>query len=948
MKIHILHPLRDEPWGGGNQFLKALKAEWTRQGVLSLTAEEADVILINSYPFGEEHLFDTLWRIKKMHPEKIVVYRLDGPISFIRQNDTEVDRIIRTWNHLIADGIIFQSSWCEEKNRETFQISSAYQSVIHNAPDPTIFYPSQKNHLPSQRIKLIATSWSANLRKGFDLYTYLDQNLDFSRYEMTFVGNSPVKFTHIKMIEPLCSQDLASLLRTQDLFITASKSDPCSNSLIEALSCGLPAVAINDGGHPELIRHGGELFKDTQDVLEKIDRVANAYASYRAQLPVFDISTVAHRYFDFCENLWLETQKKRYTPKQTRPVGLIKLKGQILTWTIKKNLGAIRKKTHSFLRFSPMPQQRLPHLIRVISTGFRDYRKALIILTLLGFLGSLFEIIGINALIPLLSFVLKETSNEMNLITETTQRVFSFFHVSFGIQALLIFISLLFISKAAVLLFFQYVHIHVITDYESQERSRLLKKMLTAEWSFLSTRKMGYLDQVITQDITCATYVLRDVGRLILILTNLLIYTIVALTISPTITLMTLVTGTLFFFGFKPLFKKTSNTARAFTNDSKRVSHFINQILLGFKSIKTQATLSLVVSQGEQLFSLLKKSRVNLYLYSGLGGIIGEPMIMIFLLLMFAVSYSLPNFNFGVFTVTLYLMHKMFNYVQSAQGKFQTISEYLPHLESSIQHLADAQQHQEQKEGTQPFTFQHTLEFQGVGFKYQDHQDVLTNIQFRIHKGEMIGLIGPSGSGKTTIIDLLLRLLEPTTGSILMDDKPLKTMALDAWRKNIGYVPQDLFLLNESIKENIRFFDERITDQDIQNAATASHLDEFLKNEPNGLETQVGERGIHLSVGQRQRIVLARALVRKPEILILDEATSALDHASEEAVQRTLKKLKGHMTIILIAHRPSTLLDVDRLVTIAHGVTTECGTPTDLLNNPSSYFSQMHHPQRAS
>lgn len=335
MKVHILHNLREEPWVGGNQFLKALRGEWRRQNLYTESLEETDVILINSYPFGAEHVFTSLWQIKKAHPEKIVVYRLDGPISVIRKKDTDVDRIIRTWNHLIADGIIFQSSWCEEKNRETFGITSGYQTVIHNAPDPSIFYPSHVIRTQQPRIRLIATSWSANPRKGFDIYQFLDEHLDFNAYAMTFVGNTPVRFKNIKIVDPLPSRALADVLRDHDIFITASKTDPCSNSLIESLACGLPAVALNDGGHPELVQKGGELFEGTQDVIEKIDLVANNLSIYHNQLPMFDLTDVAHRYAAFAQSILDEVKAGRSDPKRVCKTGLLKMNKMILAWKIK-------------------------------------------------------------------------------------------------------------------------------------------------------------------------------------------------------------------------------------------------------------------------------------------------------------------------------------------------------------------------------------------------------------------------------------------------------------------------------------------------------------------------------------------------------------------------------------------------------------------------------------
>ncbi|MBU0614337.1 glycosyltransferase family 4 protein [Patescibacteria group bacterium] len=300
MKIHILYNFTDGPWGGGNQFLKALKSEFVRQGVYTELPGKADVLLVNSH----HRLFEAM-KYKILH-RKHIVFRVDGPISLIRGKDRWLDIKISLFAKLFADGVIFQSEWSRQQNKKLFQLNNQYETVIYNAPNGDVFNTTDKKSFdPTRKIKLIATSWSANQRKGFDVYQYLDEHLDFSKYEMTFVGNSPVRFKKIKMIEPLPSEKLASVLKDHDMFITASKTDPCSNSLIEALSCGLPAVVLNDGGHPELIQDGGASFQGVEDVLEKIDLVANNYTYYRQQIPKLDLVDTAGRYFKFA----MEVQK---------------------------------------------------------------------------------------------------------------------------------------------------------------------------------------------------------------------------------------------------------------------------------------------------------------------------------------------------------------------------------------------------------------------------------------------------------------------------------------------------------------------------------------------------------------------------------------------------------------------------------------------------------------
>ena len=173
MKIAILYKFVKGPWGGTNQFLKALKEEFKRQNVYEKNPKQADVILFNSYPVRSEYFFDQILKLKQKYPNKIIIHRLDGPISMYRKKDKIIDKIIYLFNNLFVDGIIFQSTWCKEQNKKYFNIHSKYETIIYNATDSTIFNKNNKTELnQNNKIKLIATSWSSNLRKGFDIYKY--------------------------------------------------------------------------------------------------------------------------------------------------------------------------------------------------------------------------------------------------------------------------------------------------------------------------------------------------------------------------------------------------------------------------------------------------------------------------------------------------------------------------------------------------------------------------------------------------------------------------------------------------------------------------------------------------------------------------------------------------------------------------------------------------------
>lgn len=224
--------------------------------------------------------------------------------------------------------------------------------------------------------------------------------------------------------------------------------------------------------------------------------------------------------------------------------------------------------------------------------------------------------------------------------------------------------------------------------------------------------------------------------------------------------------------------------------------------------------------------------------------------------------------------------------------------------------------------------------FASVSFKYPSAIDpTLRGINLDLSAGESVGIVGPSGSGKTTLVDLLLGLLLPSEGAIHVDGVPLSPQNLSSWRRQLGYVPQDTFLMDASIAANVAFYRQGREEHQSQvwQALEQAQLADFVRELPDGLNTRVGERGARISGGQRQRLGIARALYDMPRVLVLDEATSALDGHTEAAITGTIGQLRGRMTIVTIAHRLSTVKGCDRIVMLDHGEITDQGSFRDLL-----------------
>ncbi len=231
------------------------------------------------------------------------------------------------------------------------------------------------------------------------------------------------------------------------------------------------------------------------------------------------------------------------------------------------------------------------------------------------------------------------------------------------------------------------------------------------------------------------------------------------------------------------------------------------------------------------------------------------------------------------------------------------------------------------------------IDFDKVSFHYgSNKKDVIKDLSFKINPGETLALVGPSGGGKTTICNLIPRFYEIDSGTIYIDGKDIKTLTRRSLRQNIGSVAQDVFLFNGSIKDNIIYGNPEASDDQVEWAAKQAEIHEYIMTLPEGYDTEVGERGLKLSGGQRQRIAIARVFLKNPKILILDEATSALDNATEMAIQKALEKLAIGRTVLVVAHRLSTINNADEIVVLTNEGIKEKGTQQELLAKKGLYW----------
>lgn len=588
-------------------------------------------------------------------------------------------------------------------------------------------------------------------------------------------------------------------------------------------------------------------------------------------------------------------------------------------------------------------RKRISTVVALAREAYGPYKKQILLLTGLGFISGLLEGIGINAVIPLLSFVVSGEATGDDFVSQTLEQAFLFLNIDFTVRYLLAFIVLLFIARSGVSLFVEYMKARISLDYEEKTRNKLLGAILHSDWPHLLKQRLGHLESVVMVDVPSGASMLHQISGGIMIATGLSMYIAVSMNISASVTLSTLALGGTMFMLFKRLVYKSRVLAGQRTLANRETLHLIGEGISGVKTIKALNAGTAILARGKALFALLKKYHLKMVLLQQVSGQAIQIISVLYITVVFALSFKYGLIPLAALAPVVYLIYRIFTYIQQIQGSFHAINEAVPHVKSILEYDRTASEKEERDQGTRTFLFEKELKLERVVFTYPEQKEGIRDITFRVRKGEMIGLIGPSGAGKTTLVDILLRLLSPTGGEISLDGVDIKDINMHSWRKNVGYVSQDIFVLNDTIANNIRFFDPTITDDDVREAARMANILDVIESMPQAFDTHIGERGVRLSAGQRQRVVIARVLARKPQLLILDEATSALDAESEAKVQKAIRELKGRITVIAVAHRLSTVMDSDELIVLKDGSIAESGSPEMLLKSKDSYFYKVNN-----
>jgi len=550
--------------------------------------------------------------------------------------------------------------------------------------------------------------------------------------------------------------------------------------------------------------------------------------------------------------------------------------------------------------------------------------QSLVLMLLLLFAGVA-DGIGLSAMLPMLNLAFDEVrpgsladpadQDELTLfvyrmlasvnLTPSLGVLLGFIVGGIGLKSLLVFVAERRIGYLA-------------ADVATQLRLDLLRAITASSWLFYVKQSVGRLANSMATEAWRASNAYVYAIRLMVVFIESLVYCAVALMVSWKATLLCLVAG-LVVWGISHHFVKISGQAGSGqTRGYRSLLGSLTDILLSIKTLKSmgreRAAEALVTQESQELRHDLRREVL------GNAGLDAAQEPLYTLVIVLGIYLALVQFSVDLATVTFLtlVLARLLKRGSRVQREYQRMITSESAYWALQQTIAEAVRQAEAAGGSRPVRFEQGIVLDHVAFDYGD-ATVLDAVTLTIPKGQITCLVGESGSGKSTIADLVMGLLTPTRGHILVDGVPLTEIEMAAWRRTIGYVPQDNLLLHDTVLANITLGDKALSESQVIRALEDAGAAEFVAAMPEGVHTVVGERGTRLSGGQRQRIMIARALAHRPALLVLDEATSALDTASEAGICETLAALKGELTILAVTHQSALRQIGDRIYHVEAG-----------------------------
>jgi ATP-binding cassette subfamily C protein len=535
------------------------------------------------------------------------------------------------------------------------------------------------------------------------------------------------------------------------------------------------------------------------------------------------------------------------------------------------------------------------------------------------FVASLFEGLGLSMLLSMLSLAGGASTAPPSKPQQVAMNVVS--HLGITPTALnLLFVAIVLIAMRGVMSLFAnrqvgYTVAHIATDL----RLALIRAMMGARWSHYLQQSVGGLSNAVATEAQRASEAFQLGAEMAAMVLSSIVYLAVAFSISWQAGIAAMLAGTVLLLTMRALIHSSRDAGEHQTELQKSLLTLISAQFAAAKPLKAMAREdhvdALLTDQTQQLERALRKQVISKEALTAMQ----EPMLAIMVGAGFYLGLTVLHMPFSDLIVMLFMLARVVNYLSKGQKAYQQVVVRESAYWSMVQAVDAAREQREPQGGERTVRFSRELRFERVRYAHGESKVILDDQSLTIPARGLTLVIGPSGAGKTTLLDLIVGLRHADTGRILIDDVPLEELDLRDWRRQIGYVPQESVMVDESVAHNLTLGDA-IPEAQIRAALQAANALEFVDAMPEGLRTRVGEGGSRLSGGQRQRLAIARALIHQPRLLILDEATSNLDPEAQEAIVDTVSTLKESVAILAVAHQERMVRVADRVYRLAEGV----------------------------
>lgn len=489
------------------------------------------------------------------------------------------------------------------------------------------------------------------------------------------------------------------------------------------------------------------------------------------------------------------------------------------------------------------------------------------------------------------------------------------------------------------------LNLKIETDFVCFLRDRFYRAMIQADWLFLTRQRNSDLTQTLLLEFTTVGFGTRQMLTFLSALLVALVQIAIAFSLSPAMTAIALGAGATVGLGLHRFRRDSYELGRIGQGKRAEMAAAVSEHLAGMKIAKSHGRETQHLAHFRRAMHAIAEHTLRLQRIGALTGIWLEVGAVVALSVFVWFAVDVGHVDTARLLVMVFVFSRLLSHFTMLQNVWHQMTQALPSFVGAEEQRKRLTSAAELPACTpvQRFDLHSGVRVESLSFKYDAAQPAIAlhDLDLLIPARQVTAVCGSSGAGKSTLADLLLGLLPPTAGRVLVDDIPLAGDRLHHWRQSIGYVPQETFLFHDSVRANLLWAQPGATESALREALRLAAAESFVDRLPDGLDTIVGDRGVRLSGGERQRLALARALLRRPTFLVLDEATSSLDTHNEHLVQDAIERLHGELTIVLIAHRLSTVRMAERIVVLESGRVAETGSWAELIARQDGVFQRL-------